>query len=141
MFYHRSPALAPSVTAIQQHLGAVEQELEKIGHIARRRGVDAASAASEQIGDTISSVLGNMLERIGGGGQAVRNEATRFGNRAVDLGANYGNKALARVSAKVEDSPLITLGVAVGIGVLIGAALLGSMNGEDTSKRGRKRRH
>jgi hypothetical protein len=79
MFYHRSPALAPSVTAIQQHLGAVEQELEKIGHIARRRGVDAASAASEQIGDTISSVLGNMLERIGGGGQAVRNEAARRG--------------------------------------------------------------
>jgi ElaB/YqjD/DUF883 family membrane-anchored ribosome-binding protein len=141
MFFHRSPSLAPSVTAIQQHLGAVEQELEKIGHIARRRGVDAASAASEQIGDTISSVLGNMLERIGGGGQAVRNEAARFGNRAVDLGANYGNKALTRVSARVEDSPLITLGVAVGIGVLIGAAFLGSMNGEDTSKRGRKRRH
>jgi hypothetical protein len=37
--------------------------------------------------------------------------------------------------------PLITLGVAVGTGVLICAALLGSMNGEDTAKRGRKRRN
>jgi hypothetical protein len=141
MFYRRSPALAPSVAAIQQHLGAVEQELEKIGHIARRRGSAAASAASEQIGGTISSVLGDMLARISWGGQTVRNESARFGNRAVDLGMNYGNSALTRVSAKVEDSPFITLGVALGIGVLIGAALLGSMNGEDTAKRGRKRRH
>jgi ElaB/YqjD/DUF883 family membrane-anchored ribosome-binding protein len=140
MFYHRSPALAPSVTAIQQHLGAVEQELEKIGHIARRRGSAAASAASEQIGNTISSVLGNMLERISFGGQAARKEAARFGNSAVDLGTNYGNSALSRLSANVEDRPLITLSVAIGIGVLIGAALLGSVNGEAPGKRGRKRR-
>jgi len=139
MFHHRSFALDPSVTVIQQHLGAVEQELEKIGQIARRRGSAAASAASEQIGGRISSVLGDMLERISWGGQAVHDESARFGNRALDLGTNYGNSALTRVSAKVGDRPLITLGVALGIGVLIGAALLGSMNGEDTTKRRRKR--
>jgi hypothetical protein len=76
--------------------------LEKIGHIARRRGTAAASAASEQMGDTISSVLGNMLERISGGGQVVRNEAARFGTRALDLGTNYGNSALTAFQPRLR---------------------------------------
>jgi hypothetical protein len=64
MFHHRSSAFDPSVTAIQHHLGAVEQELEKIGRIAGRRGFVAAAAAGEQISDTISSVFGEMLGRF-----------------------------------------------------------------------------
>jgi hypothetical protein len=32
------------------------------------------------------------------------------------------------VSAQAEDRPLLTLGVALGIGVLIGAAVLGGVN-------------
>jgi hypothetical protein len=142
MFHHRSSAFDPSVTAIQRHLGAVEQELEKIGRIAGRRGSIAASAASEQIGATISSVLGDMLERFRWSARAARNEAASFRNGAAgaaDLGARYGNMALARVSAQVEETPLITLGVALGIGALIGAAVLGSMMGENTAKRGHKR--
>ena len=66
--FRQSSSFDPSVTAIQQHLGAVEQELKKIGRIAGRRGSLAASAATEQVGDTISSVLGDMLERFSWGG-------------------------------------------------------------------------
>jgi ElaB/YqjD/DUF883 family membrane-anchored ribosome-binding protein len=128
MFHHRSSAFGPSVTAIQKHLGAVEKELENIGRVAGRRTSVAATAASEQIGETISTILGDMIERFRNGRQATGEQAARFGNRALKLGSNYGNDALERLSSEVEDRPLVTLGVALGIGILIGAAVLTSVN-------------
>jgi hypothetical protein len=128
MFQYRSNSFGPSVTAIQNHLGAVEKELEKLGRIAGRRGSVAASAAGVQIGETISAALSDMIDRLRERGAAASDQAARLGNRAVKLGAGYGGDALARVSAQAEDRPLLTLGVALGIGVLIGAAVLGSVN-------------
>jgi hypothetical protein len=128
MFQYRSNSFGPSVNAIQNHLGAVEKELEKIGRIAGRRGSAAATAAGAQIGDTISSVLSDMIERFRERGEAAGDQASRLGNRALKLGAGYGSDAPARVSAQAEDRPLITVGVALGIGILIGAAVLGSVN-------------
>ncbi len=139
MFHHRSSAFGPSVTAIQQHLGAVEKELENIGHIAGRRSSVAAVAAGEQIGDTISAILGNMLDRFRSGSVTARDEAARYGNAAVKMGAGYGSGALARVSAEVEERPLITLGVALGIGVLIGAAVLSNMGAGSPAPKRRRR--
>jgi hypothetical protein len=125
--FRQSSSFDPSVTAIQHHLGAVEQELKKIGRRAGRRGSIAASVANEQVGDTISSVFSDLLERFRWGGNEARNQAARFGNGAADLGLRSRNTALA-------------LGVALGIGALIGAAVLGSRMGEPTApKRGRKR--
>ena len=123
MFHHRSSAFRPSVTAIQKHLGAVEKELEKMGRIAGR-GTAAAAAGGDQIGDAISSILGDLLDRFRQGRQVAGAQASR----ALDLGGRYGGDALDRVTSELEDRPLITLGVAVGIGVLIGAAVLGSMS-------------
>ena len=128
MFQYRSNSFGPSVNAIQNHLGAVEKELEKIGRIAGRRGSAAATAAGAQIGDTISTVLSDMIERVRDRGEAASEEAARLGNRALKLGAGYGSDALARVSSEVEDRPLLTVGVALGIGILIGAGVLGSVN-------------
>lgn len=116
------------MTAIQNHLGAVEKELEKIGRIAGRRGSAAAAAAGEQIGDTISAVLSDMIDRFRERGQAASDGAARLGSQALRLGAGYGGDAVARVSTEVEARPLLTLGVALGIGILIGAAVLGSVN-------------
>lgn len=124
MFHHRSSAFGASVTAIQKHLGAVEKEFEKMGRIAGGRGSAAAAAASDQIGDSISSILGAMLDRFRRGRQVAGEQASR----ALDLGGKYGGDALQRVTNELEDRPLITLGVAVGIGVLIGAAVLGSVS-------------
>jgi hypothetical protein len=62
-FRYRSSDFGPSVTAIQQHFGAVEKQLENIGRVAGRRSV-AAPGATEQIGDTISTILGDMMYRF-----------------------------------------------------------------------------
>ncbi|MGA2895810.1 MAG: hypothetical protein ABSE22_23355 [Xanthobacteraceae bacterium] len=126
MFQYRSSSFGPSVNSIQKHLGAVEKELETIGRIAGRRGSAAATAAGEQIGDAIATILSEMMDRFRDRSLAAGEQAARLGSQAVKLGTGYGNDALRRVSAEVEDRPLVTLGVALGIGMLIGAAVLGS---------------
>jgi ElaB/YqjD/DUF883 family membrane-anchored ribosome-binding protein len=126
MFQYRTSDFAPSVNAIQKHLGAVEKELEKIGRIAGRRTSTAAATASDQIGDAISSILSDMVDRFRKGGQVAGDQAGRLGNQALDLGSRYGSDALERVAGQAEERPLLTVGVALGIGILIGAALLGS---------------
>jgi ElaB/YqjD/DUF883 family membrane-anchored ribosome-binding protein len=139
MFHQRSSSFGPSVTAIQKHLGAVEKELETLGRIAGRRTSIAASAASDQIGDAVSTIMSDMMDRFRQGGQAASDRAASLGSQALSLGGRYGNDALKRVSAEVEDRPLITVGVALGIGILIGAAVLGSMSA-GSSERPRQRR-
>jgi hypothetical protein len=128
MFHQRSSAFGPSVTAIQKHLGAVEKELEKMGRAGGRRASVAASEASEQIGDAISTIVSDMIDRFRDRSRAASDGAARLGNQALKMGAGYGSDALRRVSAETEDRPLIMLGVALGIGVLIGAAILSNVN-------------
>ena len=128
MFHHRSSDFGPSVSAIQQHLGAVEKELEKIGRIAGRRTSVAAASVTEQIGDAISTILSDMKDRFRQGRQTAGDQAGRLSNQALDLGAKYSNDALRQITDEIEGRPLVTIGVALGIGILIGAAVLGSSN-------------
>jgi hypothetical protein len=104
MFQYRSSDFSPSVDAIQKHLVAVEKELEKIGRMAGRRGGAAAYAAGEQIGDALSSLVSDMIDRFRAGGRSASDRATRAGSQALQLGSSYGNSALQRISAEVEDA-------------------------------------
>jgi ElaB/YqjD/DUF883 family membrane-anchored ribosome-binding protein len=126
MFQHRASDFSPSVAAIQKHLGAVEKELEKIGRIAGRQTIDGVATASDQISDAISTILSQMVDGFRKGRQAAGDQAERLGNQALDLGAKYGSNALQRVANEAEHRPLITVGVALGIGILIGVAILAS---------------
>ena len=137
MFQYRTSDFAPSVAAIQKHLGAVEKELERVGRMAGRQTSAAAATASDQIGDAISTILNEMVDRFRKGGQAAGDQAGRLSNQALDLGAKYGSDALARVASQAEERPLLTVGVALSIGILIGAALLGSAS---SARSGRRRR-
>ena len=71
MFQYRTSDFAPSVAAIQKHLGAVEKELERVGRMAGRQTSAAAATASDQIGDAISTILSEMGDRFRKGGQAA----------------------------------------------------------------------
>lgn len=137
MFQYRTSDFAPSVTAIQKRLGAVEKELEKIGRIAGRQTSTAAATAADQINDAISTILNEMVNRFRKGGQAASDQAGRLGNQALDLGAKYGSDALQRLAGEAEQRPLLMIGVALGIGILIGAAVLGSTIGGGSGRRRR----
>jgi ElaB/YqjD/DUF883 family membrane-anchored ribosome-binding protein len=96
---------------IERRLNSVEQSIRHDG-----RRLAKAVPSTDQIGDLVASVLSGVAERFRG--VSVGDEAARLGNEA----AKFGNYAVTRVSREVAHRPLIALGVAVGIGVLLGLA-------------------
>jgi ElaB/YqjD/DUF883 family membrane-anchored ribosome-binding protein len=111
MFHRRSREFDPRISAIAGHLRAIEKELGGIGNSACRRASASATAAVKQIADAIGPVLKEIEDRF------------RTGQRlAVDEAASLGNDALERIATQARHRPLVTLAVAVGVGILIGIA-------------------
>jgi hypothetical protein len=122
MFHHRSSAFAPDLSAIEGRLRSLENEIERVGRKAGRSASAGVSSAGDQIGEAIASAVSEIVDRFRSGRRLAGDEAVRFGNEAAKFGAKFGNDALERVASEVEHRPLITLAVAVGVGILIGMA-------------------
>ena len=93
---------------------ALERQLERVGS----RAAASTAQAAEGVGETVASALNSMAERLRGGANSMRDEAAKIGSDAAKL----GNDALRRLSDEVEHRPLVTLAVAVGVGILVGLA-------------------
>jgi hypothetical protein len=122
MFHHRSSAFAPNLSALESRLRSLENEIQRVGKRAGRSASAGMSSAGDQIGDAIASAVTEIVERFRSGRRLAGDEAVRFGNEAARFGAKVGNDALERVASEVEHRPLITLAVAIGVGILIGMA-------------------
>jgi ElaB/YqjD/DUF883 family membrane-anchored ribosome-binding protein len=118
MFHNRSSAFATNVSAIEDRLRSLENELKRIGRTAGRRTSAGMSAAGDHVGDAIASAVTEIVDRFRGGRRLAGDEAARFGSEA----AKVGNDALRRMASEIEHRPLVTLAVAVGVGLLIGMA-------------------
>ncbi len=131
MFQPRRSEFDPRVSAIVDHLRAIQKELGAIGKGAGRSTSDSAVAAGNQIAEAIGPILNDIVERfrrgqrwaadqtVSAGNQAVKVGA-KAGNQAMKVGAKAGNEALERIADQAKDRPLFTIAVAVGVGVLIG---------------------
>lgn len=119
MFRHRSTAFATRISAIEGHLRAIEKELGRFGRKAGRH--DRVSAA-DQISEAIAPILSEIIERYRGVRRLAGEETARFGTEAVKIGGGISTNALHRIATEVEHRPLITLAVAIGVGILIGIA-------------------
>jgi len=99
--------MLPNVRGIERRLRLLEQQLERVG------GRTSASTAevAERAGAAIAPVLSSIADRFRGGPHSMSDEA-----------AKLGNDALRRLSNEVEHRPLVTLAVAVGVGILVGLA-------------------
>lgn len=122
MFHQRSSAFAPNVAALEGRLRALEKDIERLGRKAGRQASAGLSGAGDRIGDAVASAVNDVVERLRSGGRVAGGEAVRFGNDAARYSAKLGNDALDRVAGEVEQRPLITLAVAIGVGILIGMA-------------------
>ena len=109
-----SHAISAEIGEIDQRLRALERQLERVGS----RSAASAVQAADRVGETIASALNGMAERLRGGASSVRDEAAKIGGEAAKL----GNDALRRLSDEVEHRPLVTLAIAVGVGILVGLA-------------------
>ena len=122
MFHQRSSAFDRNISALEGRLHALENEIEKLGRSAGRRASAGMSAAGDQIGDAIAVAVHEIVDRFRSGRRVAGDEAVRLGNEAAKFGAKFGNDALQRVASEVEHRPLVTLAVAIGVGILIGMA-------------------
>jgi len=122
MFQPRSTEFDPRVTAIVDHLRAIERELGEIGRKAGRRASANASAAGDQIADAIGPILGDVVDRFRRGQRAAVDGAASLGDEAMKFGTRVGSDALGRIAGQARQRPLLTLAVAIGVGILIGAA-------------------
>ncbi len=122
MFQPRSTEFDPRISAIADHLRAIERELGSIGQSAGSRASASAFAAGNQIAEAIGPILNEIVERFRRGQRWAVDEAASFGNQAVKGGARVGNNALEQIATQAKQRPLITLVVAIGVGVLIGMA-------------------
>ena len=71
---------------------------------------------ADHVGETVAAVLSGIADRFRGGANSMGDEAAKIGSEAAKL----GNDALRRLSKEVEHRPLVTLAVAVGVGILVG---------------------
>ena len=122
MFHQRKSAFDRNISALEGRLHDLEDQIEKLGRSAGRRASANVSAAGDHIGDAIAAAVTEIVERFRSGRRVAGDEAVRFGNEAAKFGAKMGNDALQRVASEVEHRPLVTLAVAIGVGVLIGIA-------------------
>jgi len=111
----------PRVAAIAGQLSAIEKELGALGKSAGRRASSSVSAAGNQIVEAIWPILSEIGDSFRRGQRVAVDEAASFGNEAVKRGARMGSDALSQMADQARRRPLITLAVAIGVGVLIGA--------------------
>ena len=138
MFQPRSSEFDPRVSAVVDHLRAIEKELGVIGKIAGRRASSGVTATASQAVDAIVPILNDFIDRFRRGQRAALDEATSYGTEAVQAGARAGNDALDRLGDQAKQRPLFTMAVAVGIGILIGFAT--KLDRDDSSRKSRRRK-
>ena len=108
-----SRAMPANIGEIERRLRSLEQRLERTGG----RVSAGAEHTADHLGEAIASALSRIADRFRGNAGSMT-DATKIGAAAAKL----GNDALRRLSREVQHRPLVTLAVAVGVGILMGLA-------------------
>lgn len=82
-----------------------------------------SSAKVDRVSDTIASTLNDIADRFSSRAKSVSKDAGRMGERFTADAMEYGDHALRRVAREVEERPLVTLAIAVGVGALAAGLL------------------
>jgi len=106
--------MSANIDEVERRLRSVERRLERVVG----RSTASAMLAADHVGETVASALSSMADQFREGANSMGEEATKVGSDAGKL----GNDALRRLSKEVEHRPLVTLAVAVGVGILMGLA-------------------
>jgi ElaB/YqjD/DUF883 family membrane-anchored ribosome-binding protein len=108
-----SSARSANVREIDRRLRSIEHGLER----ASTRAASSAVGTADQVTESVASVLASLADRFRG--LSMGDEAAKFRGDA----AKFGNDALRRLSKEVEHRPLVTLAVAIGVGLLVGLVI------------------
>jgi ElaB/YqjD/DUF883 family membrane-anchored ribosome-binding protein len=83
----------------------------------------SASSKTDRLGETIASALNDIADRFSSRARSVSKDAGRMGERFTADAMEFGDHALRKVAREVEQRPLVTLAIAIGIGALAAGLL------------------
>jgi ElaB/YqjD/DUF883 family membrane-anchored ribosome-binding protein len=106
------PRVRPLHGEIERRLELLEQAVER----GRGRVNASATDAADRFGEIIASALNRIADRYRHGSHSMGDEVAKIGGAAADL----GDEVLQRLSREVKHRPLVTLALAIGVGILIG---------------------
>jgi len=104
----------------------VERLLDDLeARLSRLSGMLPSSASSkmDRVSDTIASALNEIADRFGNRTRAMSKDAGRMSERFTADAMQFGDEALRKVARGVEQRPLVTLAIAVGVGALAAGLL------------------
>jgi ElaB/YqjD/DUF883 family membrane-anchored ribosome-binding protein len=104
-------AAAEEIAAIEDLMADLEKRLRRLSSTAQKE----TSGAASEVGDFVSETLERIMER-------VRTSTSGITDTVTDEAARMGGDALKKISDEVEHRPLMMLGIAAGIGFLVGLA-------------------
>lgn len=122
MFQPRSRDFDPHITAIVKHLRAIEKELAEIGGKAAAQGSPGGAAIGYRTVAAFGPVLGEFADRFRQARRAATDGAANLGSDAFEAATRAGSRALASLANRTRQRPVLTLGLAVGAGILLAAA-------------------
>jgi len=112
--FGRSESPHVQIADIQRGVRTLDRLLSRLSDATADVSRDAIDRGRETFTDTI----GDVAERFRSGAERAGREAVRFGHRASAL----GQMSVDRFAKDVGVHPLMILGIALGIGAIVGAA-------------------
>jgi ElaB/YqjD/DUF883 family membrane-anchored ribosome-binding protein len=83
----------------------------------------ASPAKVDRMSDTIASALNDIADRFSNRTRGLSKDAGRMSERVAEDALHLGDEALRKLAREVEQRPLVTLAIAVGIGALAAGLL------------------
>jgi hypothetical protein len=112
--FGRSESHHAQIAELQRGVRTLDRVLSRMGEVTAGRARDAVQKGRETAADTFGDVAG----RFRTGAERVGKEAVRLGHRATAL----GEMSVDRFAKEVGLHPLMVVGIALGLGAIVGAA-------------------
>jgi ElaB/YqjD/DUF883 family membrane-anchored ribosome-binding protein len=103
---------------INRLLDDLEGRLSRLSNM-----LPAVASRGDRVSETIASALNDIADRFGSRARAVSKDAGRMSEQWTADAMHLGDDVLRKVAREVEQRPLVTLAIAVGIGALAAGLL------------------
>lgn len=106
------PSRSDRIANLDRLLRDLEERLTRLSR--RAASIPATPRAAYPMAEAVASALSDVADRFRGRARAAGEDAAAWSDEAL----KFGNDTLRKITRDIEQRPLVTLGVALGIGAL-----------------------